>query len=84
MILKLLHFRDKEVILQAAHMAGKLKVDGNRVMLFPDYTLAVQHQHATYLIVKKRLRELGLKYSLFPGPTKGDTGWQGSFLRHPD
>ena len=32
-----------------------------------DYTLAVQHQRSTFLLIKNILRELGLKYSLlFP------------------
>ena len=67
MILKLLHFRDKEIILRAARTAGELKIDNNKIMLFPDYILDVQHQCATYLIVKKKLRLLRVKYSLlFP------------------
>ncbi|KAJ1200957.1 hypothetical protein NDU88_004775 [Pleurodeles waltl] len=36
-------------------------------MFFPDYTIAVQKQHNSFLVVNRCLRELGLAYSLlFP------------------
>ena len=67
MVMKLLHFRDRDSILQAARLAESLEIEGNRVMLFPDYTIAVQQQRATFVNVKHKLRDLGLKYALlFP------------------
>ena len=67
LLAKLFHYRDRDAVLRAARVRGDLEFEGNRIMIFPDYTLAVQHQRSTFQAVKKRLRDLGLKYSLlFP------------------
>ena len=40
--------------------------NGN-VSLFPDYTFLVQQQRALFLVVKKEMREQGIRYALmFP------------------
>ena len=63
MVMELLHFRDRDAILRAARAAGSLEIKGNHVMLFPDYTIAAQQQRATFLKLKHKLRDLGLKYA---------------------
>ena len=67
MLIKLLHFRDRDIILRSCRASGPIKIENSSVMIFPDYTAAVQQQRATFLGVKRRLRELGYKYALlFP------------------
>ncbi|KAJ1138489.1 hypothetical protein NDU88_004872 [Pleurodeles waltl] len=68
---KLLHYRDRNLLLQTAREKGPLQVVGSRDTFFPDFTLAVQARRATSLEVKWALREEGLRYSLlFPSKLK--------------
>ncbi|KAJ1098411.1 hypothetical protein NDU88_003522 [Pleurodeles waltl] len=67
-ILCLLHFADRDNILRSVRSSSPPRVENAQVMLVPDYTLAVQKDCASYLLLKRKLRNLNLKYSLlFPG-----------------
>ncbi|KAJ1197646.1 hypothetical protein NDU88_001502 [Pleurodeles waltl] len=45
----------------------EMRVDGAKVMFFPDYMIAVQKQCNSFLVVKRRLHEMEFTYSLlFP------------------
>ena len=66
-VAKLLHFRDRDVILQVARTHGPYMVENCKVSIFPDYTLSVQRQRTSFLAVKRELRESGIQYALmFP------------------
>ncbi|KAJ1218753.1 hypothetical protein NDU88_006329 [Pleurodeles waltl] len=62
-----MHLRDKNHLLQQARAHGPYVVDNARLSLYPDFTLHVQTQRASFIVMKKKLHDLGLLYSLlFP------------------
>ncbi|KAJ1127066.1 hypothetical protein NDU88_005472 [Pleurodeles waltl] len=63
-VAKLLHYRDRDILLQRAREAGPFEVGGGRVTLFPNYRAAVQRRCATFTAVKCSLRDEGIIYSL--------------------
>ena len=63
-LIKLLHFRDREAVLRAAREKGRVAFNGNGITIFPDFSAATQKQRATFLGIKKRLRELNLPYGM--------------------
>ncbi|KAJ1203981.1 hypothetical protein NDU88_007762 [Pleurodeles waltl] len=66
-VAKLLHYRDRDLLLQTAHVAGPFMVEGRQKSIFPDFTADVQAKRATYAVVKRALREEGITYALlFP------------------
>ncbi|KAJ1139071.1 hypothetical protein NDU88_005448 [Pleurodeles waltl] len=84
-VAKLLHYRDRDLLLQKAHEAGPFQVEGGRATLFPDFAVAVQSQQATFLGVKRALREEGLRYSLlFPSKLKIILDGTTHFFQEPD
>ncbi|KAJ1131126.1 hypothetical protein NDU88_009469 [Pleurodeles waltl] len=60
-----LHFADRDAILQVVRSLLALRVDKSNVLMFPDYTIAVQKKSSSFLSVKRNLQALGLVYSLF-------------------
>ncbi|KAJ1193803.1 hypothetical protein NDU88_003099 [Pleurodeles waltl] len=55
------------MVLTETRSLAEIRVDSTKVMFFPDYTIAAQKQCNNFLAVKRRLRDLGLMYSLlFP------------------
>ena len=53
-------------------------------MLFPDYTAAIQQQRASFMGVKRKLRELQYKYALlFPARLKIMTDGKSHFFDNP-
>ncbi|KAJ1093077.1 hypothetical protein NDU88_006186 [Pleurodeles waltl] len=66
-VAKLLHYRDRDLLLQRARMAGPFKVKGGQASLFLDFTEAVQARRDSFTTVKRALREEGVTYGLlFP------------------
>ena len=66
-IAKILHFRDRDLILRMARKHGPYTIENSKVSIFPDYTLSVQKQQASFLAVKRELRNAGIQYALlFP------------------
>lgn len=58
-------------MLRAAQQHGPIRVENKTVMLFPDYSRAVQRQRASFLYIKRRLRAAQVQYSLlFPARLK--------------
>lgn len=67
MLIKLLNFRDRDTLLRAARDKGDLSINGQRVSLFPDFSGEIQKKRMLFLDIKKRLRALGVPYSMqFP------------------
>ena len=70
-IARLLNFRDRDLILQSARNLATLEVENQKVMIFPDFTAAVQRQRAMFIMVKRKMRKRNLKYALmFPAKLK--------------
>lgn len=60
MLVKFLHFQDRDAMLRAARNASPIQVE----IIFPDYARAVEKQRSSFLDVKRRLRENHIQYSL--------------------
>lgn len=64
---KLLHYKDRDSILQQSRTKGPYTLDNNKVLMFPYFTAVVQAQRVSFIDVKKALQEAGLKFSvIFP------------------
>lgn len=84
MIARILHFRDRENILCAARTMGDLQFNGNRISIYPDFSSATQKQRASFVHVKKRLRDLQLAYSmLYPAKLRVVDRGKVSFFSSP-
>ncbi|KAJ1171339.1 hypothetical protein NDU88_003202 [Pleurodeles waltl] len=66
-VAKLLHYQDRDLLLQTARKAGPFQVEGGRANLFPDFTKVVQYRWATFLGVKRALCEEGLRNQMSMG-----------------
>ncbi|KAJ1146259.1 hypothetical protein NDU88_012537 [Pleurodeles waltl] len=83
MVARLLHFKDRDYILQRARTGGNLVVENNRFSIFPYFSREVQRQRAAFITMKRQLRELGIVYSMqFPATPSGDTH-RGAILLYP-
>ncbi|KAJ1152458.1 hypothetical protein NDU88_005233 [Pleurodeles waltl] len=56
-VAKLLHYRDRDILLQQAREAGPFRVDNGSVTLFPDFTAEVQARRVSYMAVKRAMRD---------------------------
>lgn len=63
-IFKLLHFRDRDLVMREARALGELHFENVKLLLFPDYLLKMQRQRKSFDSVTARLR-LGLLCCLF-------------------
>ncbi|KAJ1137204.1 hypothetical protein NDU88_003617 [Pleurodeles waltl] len=64
MVARVLKYRDRDTLLRVAREADLIMMDNVRVSLYPDYTLAVQRQRASFQALNKRLRAEGISYPL--------------------
>ena len=64
MIAKILNYKDRDLILRRAREARDVYFESTRIMIFPDYTTAVQKQRKSYNQVKTKLRSMNLRYML--------------------
>lgn len=84
-LIKLLNYRDRDAALRAARQQGDLQYNGARVSLYPDYSAALQRQRSSFLGVKRRLRDLGIKYSMiFPAKLRIIDGDRPQFFERPE
>ena len=63
-LIKLLDFQDKVKILRLAREKKELVFQGNRIHIYPDFSAELMKKRRSFDPVKRRLRELNLKYSL--------------------
>ncbi|KAJ1150191.1 hypothetical protein NDU88_002987 [Pleurodeles waltl] len=76
-VAKLLHYKDRDILLQRVREAGPFEVENSRVNMFPGYTVEVQAKGGgSYLEVKRLLREEGICYALL-FPSKLKIMWEG-------
>ena len=70
-IARLLNFRDRDLILQLFRTKGPFVHGNSTISAYPDFTAEVQRRRATYMMVKRQLRSLDIKYALlFPARLK--------------
>lgn len=63
-LMKLLHFRDRDTLLRVAREKGDLSINGHRVSLYPDFSGEIQKKRMQFVDIKKRLRNIGVPYSM--------------------
>lgn len=63
-LVKFLHFQDKLKILRFAREKNELVYKGSRVHIYPDFSAGVMEKRRLFNPIKKRLRDLGIKYAL--------------------
>lgn len=84
-VARLLHYKDRDILLRKAHKAGPYRVGNSTVSLYPDYTFDVQRHRASFLEAKKALRKEDIQYSLlFPARLKVMLDGSTSFYSSPE
>ena len=69
--MKLLSLQDKFKILRLAREKEELKYNDKRVHIFPDFSTSLLQKRREFDDIKKKLRELDIKYSLhYPATLK--------------
>ncbi|CAL1612426.1 unnamed protein product [Knipowitschia caucasica] len=63
-LVKFLNFQDKIRILQLAREKQNLLYKGSKIHIFPDFSVALEKKRREFGDVKKKLRDLGIKYSM--------------------
>uniref|UniRef100_A0A8C3A0C1 L1 transposable element RRM domain-containing protein n=1 Tax=Cyclopterus lumpus TaxID=8103 RepID=A0A8C3A0C1_CYCLU len=61
-LVKFQTYRDRDRVMNAARLKDRIKVDGGRVMFFPDFSTEVQRQRKLFDGVKQSLRQMHLVY----------------------
>lgn len=83
-LLRLLNYRDRDRILAAARDKQELRFN-NAKMLFPDCSPEVQQRCRSFTEVRKRLRDMGLKFSLlYPSKLRVVDGDRAHFFVDPE
>ena len=64
-LFKFLNYKDRDAVLRLARLnPAALKIDNTKVSMFPDFSADLQKQRAKFMDVKRRLRDLDLKYAM--------------------
>lgn len=64
LLIKLLHFRDRDAILRKACDLADVMLNGSRISFYPDLSAEVQKRRMQFQDVKKRLCALSLSYAM--------------------
>lgn len=84
-IYKLLHFKDRDVVLKEARALAELRYENAKLMIFPDYSVETQRQRKSFDTVRAKLQAKGLKYSmLFPARLLVEDGETVRFFTSPE
>lgn len=63
-LIKLLHYKDRDAILRAARQNPDISINGHKIAFFPDFSAEVQRKRAQFIDVKRRLRSLQVPYAM--------------------
>lgn len=63
-LIKLLHFKDRDIILWQARDLEGAGINGCRVSFYPDFSAEVQKRRMQFQDVKRRLRALQVPYAM--------------------
>lgn len=84
-IARIFNFRDRDAILQASRVGGPVKFENTTVSFYPDVTQSVQKQRLGFQGVKRRMRDMDLKYAmLFPARLRVEYEDKAFFFDRPD
>nr|XP_014352422.1 PREDICTED: uncharacterized protein LOC106706272 [Latimeria chalumnae] len=91
LICKLLRFRDKEMILRAAHVKGPLMFQNEQIFIFPDVSAELFQKQKTFDRVKRTCKDLANPFALLPiwhfkrkNPTPYETYAKKQHYNHDD
>lgn len=83
-LIKLLHYKDRDAILRAAGQNPDITINGQKIAFFPDFSAEVQRKKSKFLDVKRRLRSLQVSYSmLYPARLRVVTLNSAHFFDNP-
>ncbi|XP_056378402.1 uncharacterized protein LOC130274270 [Hyla sarda] len=79
---KLLHFKDRDAILRAVQLKGKVICEESRVSFYPDFSVELHKQRGKFTEVRSKLRAKGYRYSmLYPASGRWNfIGWMQHLL----
>jgi len=84
-LVKFIHFRDKLKILSLAREKKELKYQGSRVFIYPDFSHGLTQKRRLFDPVKKKLREMGIRYALlYPATLRIHIGEVAHLCNSPD
>lgn len=63
-IAKLLNFRDRDAVLQLTRELGHLTIQNATISVYPDFSVNIQKGRAKFIVAKRKLHELSIKYSM--------------------
>lgn len=66
--LKLLNYRGKDSILRLAREKKDVALTGQKVSMYPDFSMDVQKRRLQFADIKRRLLNLNVPYSFYQGP----------------
>lgn len=83
-LVKVLHFKDRDIILRKARELSDIRLDGNKIAFYPDFSVNVQKRRAQFHDVKRRLRDLELSYAmLYPAKLRVVANGTTHFFENP-
>ena len=78
-------YRDRAAILRAARETENPQFENHKISIYPDYTQKVQDSRKSYLEVKRKLREMDIKYMLlYPAKLRVIHAGKSYFFKHPN
>lgn len=84
-LVRLLNFRDRDMILVESRKLPELLYENTKLMLFPDFSADVQNRHRSFNEVRRRLREKNIKYGmLYPSRLRIPHGGTVRFFDTPE
>lgn len=63
-LVKLLHFKDRDTILRKARDLPAATINGSRISFYPDFSTEVQKRRMLFQDIKRRLRALQVPYAM--------------------
>lgn len=83
-LVKVLHYRDRDIILRKARELSDVRMNGSRIAFYPDFSADLQKRRAQFQDVKRRLRTLDLSYAmLYPAKLRVVAGDTTVFFENP-
>lgn len=83
-LIRILHFRDRDIVLRRARELEDIRLDGSKIAFFPDFSINVQKKRAQFQDIKRRLRALGLSYAMmYPARLRVVADGKAHFFENP-
>lgn len=81
MVARMLNCKDRDLVLHKVRQEGQIKYENAQISIFLDFSVELQKQRASFIDIKKRMREQGYVYSMsFPARLRVIDGSKVIFL----